>query len=65
MDISCEKCLCSKCDNWETCNDSIYNVDNWCDVCNDLDIEHCFTDKCKGFKSISYYLSHTLQIARR
>ena len=65
MMINCENCMCSKCDHWKTCNDTIYDIDNWCAVCNDLDIKHCFTIKCNEIKSIDNYLSHPLQKARR
>lgn len=59
--VCCENCLCSKCDFWKICNDAVYNVENWCDVCNDLDIDHCFTEKCDKIKSTGKHLSHPLQ----
>lgn len=65
MTISCENCLCSKCDYWKECNDSIYEAENWCYVCNDTDIDHCFTDKCDKIQTISRYKTHPLQLMER
>ena len=62
MTISCDNCVCSKCDLWKSCNDKIYNVENWCDVCNDMDIDRCFTAECDKLRSTSNYSTHPLQI---
>lgn len=63
--ICCEKCLCSKCDFWKICNDKIYNIENWCSVCNDLDVNYCFTEECDVMKATGNYLTHPLQIVEK
>ncbi len=65
MEINCENCLCSKCDSWKECNDSIYGVENWCEVCNDLDIDHCYTEECHQIISEGAFSTHPLQIVMR
>lgn len=65
MEVSCENCQRSKCDFWKQCNDTIYNTENWCEVCNDLDIDRCFTIDCTKIKSESEYSTHPLQIVKR
>jgi len=65
MEISCDNCACSKCDHWDSCNDSIYNTHKWCYVCNDLDIDRCFTYECDYCCSNNNYLNHPLQNAIR
>lgn len=65
MEICCENCQCSKCDFWRECNDSIYGVENWCERCNEMDIDHCHTTDCKTMEHRNRYQSHPLQIARQ
>lgn len=65
MEISCENCQCSRCDFWRSCNDSIYHIEDWCEVCNDLDIERCHTTDCASIRSENEYRTHPLQIVKR
>lgn len=58
--ICCDNCKCILCDFWKSCNDNIYYRKNWCEVCNDMDIDRCFTIECDSIVTKKVYLTHPI-----